>query len=364
MNNTCKILILVSLIILVILVGTIVYFCIIKNKDNFNNDEIRYFNKLPYIYLDIFIKNSKLYLICPIYNKKINIDKLKISNNNKQLKLYNNFYSEEVNSVCEIIIYNIENKMNYLFDINYLNYNKLVEVNNNLISKEKKGIAITTLFKWDYKLFDIFYNYYTKQGISHFYMYYNDKLNNHIISFFNRPNVTLIEWNFIHRNHSKNRHQSYNSGYKSIHKHHAQTTQLHDALYKYGKDNYEYMIFCDLDEYINIPNIKIIDYVYRDNNKNIDCFKIDNYFADTLDYKIPDKLPYRIKINDNNINLLKTKCIYKTKNIKLISIHYPIKFEIEKYNILRSKEVKMLHFQNFNSKNFIDHKTNTIFYVK
>jgi GR25 family glycosyltransferase involved in LPS biosynthesis len=66
MNNTCKILILVSLIVLLILVGTIVYFCIIKkdNFNNFNND-----NFIIYITHYLPLKERKQNIIKQLFNK-------------------------------------------------------------------------------------------------------------------------------------------------------------------------------------------------------------------------------------------------------------------------------------------------------
>jgi hypothetical protein len=46
------------------------------------------------------------------------------------------------------------------------------------------GHEATTLFKDDFKLIHVFYNYYLKQGIEHFYLYYNGKLTDLIIKEF------------------------------------------------------------------------------------------------------------------------------------------------------------------------------------
>ena len=43
-------------------------------------------------------------------------------------------------------------------------------------------------------------------------------------------------------------------------RHHAQLGQIHHAIYYYGKDICDYMIFCDLDEYLFIPNNSIIEF--------------------------------------------------------------------------------------------------------
>jgi hypothetical protein len=78
MNYNCKILILVSLICLLILVGTIVYFCILKNKENL---EDKYINNKKNIKICIlitgFAPRSFKYTYKSIENNIINILKNK-----------------------------------------------------------------------------------------------------------------------------------------------------------------------------------------------------------------------------------------------------------------------------------------------
>ena len=180
------------MILLLILITIIILIILILYKNDkifFNNinDNNKNFLTYPYIYFDIFLKNNKLYLICPIYNK--NIYKYK-NGSNVQILIFNN-----------IITNNNTNTFNIIFN------NKLKQIKlTNYITKLKDDIAITTLFKNDYKIFKLWYEYYKKQGIKHFYLYYNNKLTNDIINIFNYPDVTLIEWNYIYMNFGKNRH--------------------------------------------------------------------------------------------------------------------------------------------------------------
>jgi hypothetical protein len=51
--------------------------------------------------------------------------------------------------------------------------------------------------------------------------------------------------------------------------HHAQPGQIQHALYKYGKNEYTYMIFNDLDEYMHIKNKKLIDIINESNYDSI-----------------------------------------------------------------------------------------------
>ena len=87
----------------------------------------------------------------------------------------------------------------------------------------KYTLTITTCFKDDYELFPMWYDYYTKQGVEFFYMYYNGKITDEIKELFDKPNVILHEWDF-----------NYWSPY--AHRlHYAQMGQLQHALHKYGK---------------------------------------------------------------------------------------------------------------------------------
>jgi hypothetical protein len=86
-------------------------------------------------------------------------------------------------------------------------------------------LAQTTLFKDDIHLIEIFYNYYTKQGVEKFFLYCNKKITSKIRSLCNNKNIKLIKWKFHYWN--------INCDYK----HHAQLGQMHHAMYNMGKMN-------------------------------------------------------------------------------------------------------------------------------
>lgn len=349
-----KIIYFIFCIIIILLIVILSHFCI--------TNHFRNFNELPYVYLSLFIKNNKLYIISPIYNNIIK--NINVNINNENLLINDNFHTIKKSEPCQILIMNINNNNNKncnkikKITIKYDNKSHII-YRNPIYTLMKNKIAITTLFKHDYNLFNIFYNYYLNQGISHFYMYYNGKITNDIKNYFNKPNVTLIEWNFTYQNYGNNRHYNYTSNNKSKYRHHAQPCQMHDALYQYGKDNYEYMIFCDLDEYIYFPNFKIVDFVY--NNHNIDWFKISSYYAATIDNKIPTYFPNKIMI-DNEPHSDISKNIYKTNLIKTLGIHVPVEFIIDKSKINMNDKGLLLHFQSWNNKN-TKHNCNTELFI-
>jgi len=197
----------------------------------------------------------------------------------------------------------------------------------------KKKLSITTLFKDDFALFSIFYFYYKKQGCDHFYMYYNGFLTDEIKSVFQKPDVTLIEWNY----------QYFNSGdCKYIH--HAQVGQISHALYKYGKYS-EYMIFCDLDEYLYIRDSTLINFILE--NPTVDTFGFCNRWSCTLDKGIPSVFPHTFLSSAQNKYKDRSKNIYKTSSVNYIGIHCGINFNKTEVII---KDLTMFHFFNWAKK--------------
>ena len=178
---------------------------------------------------------------------------------------------------------------------------------NNHIQNEYK-LTITTCFQGDYELFPMWYDYYTKQGVEHFYMYYNGILTDTIKDILNKPNVTLHEWCFKYWSPYDNR------------MHFAQMGQIHHALYKYGKYSSEYMIFCDLDEYLHFHNDTIINKIIS--NTNIDQIQFINCWCKRMDDTIPECFPPTFYIEDSaKLCINRGKCLYKISNINMVSVH-------------------------------------------
>lgn len=158
------------------------------------------------------------------------------------------------------------------------------------------------------------------QGVEHFYLYYNGKINNKILNILkNKKNVTLIEWNFRYWN------------YHSTFIHHAQLGQIHHAIYRYGKDLSEYMIFCDFDEYLynssfrlnKLIQSKLESYCFY----NVFCELKNNYInSNFVEIYNSDKIKL-IEIGSRN------KSIHKMDFVEYIGIHFndmDIDFEINK----------------------------------
>ena len=329
-------------------------------------------SNIKLLFFDIFYKNNKIYLIMPIYNVPAVPHHITVNINNKILKLSNSHvkdsnepiliymyeYITPPNTVIKVNI-SLVNNMLKSYDLRHIHTNMTQNIHpNNLL-------ALTTLFKHDYYLFPLFYNYYKKQGVQHFYMYYNGIITPEISKIFDKPDVTLVEWNYHYWN---------PRGVKYAH--HAQMGQMHHALYKYGKDIYEYMIFCDLDEYLHIPKNKFIESTapnltqYSDNtlkqfiiNKpDIDIFGFCNFWANTIDDSIPST-PYLPKkflaVSEPTEYLERSKNIYKVSSINTIGIH---QIGYNFYSTLSGiLDLNMYHFYKWSSKNrVIDNCVNIV----
>lgn len=289
-----------------------------------------------YIFSQIILDN-KLILIFPIYNNEISVKEFKIELDYLKLNLIKEIKKIE-NEPIHIFIYEINEELDMTdivtgtFKYNNFKQNLLLYPQ---FTTKKYNLGITTLFKDDYKLFPIFYDYYTRQGVEKFYMYYNGISTPEIKKIFNKSNVILIDWNYRYWNPNNIKYR-----------HHAQMGQIHDSLYRFAKPECEYIIYCDLDEYFYIPHHNLNEYINK--HDDIDVFEFHNYFAETLNKKIPERLPLINKIGNKHDYTVRSKNIYKSRSIDSINIHFPHKFNIE--NPKKSKEHIMLHFQSWSGR--------------
>ena len=313
-----------------------------------NYDDINSYNISGnfYLFFDIFLKDNELILICPTYISDFDETKIKIKHNNDYLILKTK--EKDIDNPVYILNYELQSEKKYeILYVEYMNESKRFILENYKTNKNnEKKLAQTTLFKNDYKLIDIFYKYYINQGVEYFFMYYNDKINDQIKELYKKNNIKLIEWNFVY----------WNPNPKLIH--HAQPCQIQHALYKYGKNEYTYMIFNDLDEYMHIKNKKLIDII---NESNYDSIQFYNFWSQTLDNNIPEEIPQQIIINNvPNGYPHRMKCINKTNSIRFNGIHYPDKYTKENPEIYHTHENMLLHFYNW-TKNGRKEEVNTIY---
>lgn len=333
--------------ILILIILIVIFFVLIflneKVIDNFIDykqyDKINSLyldNNEPFIY-DIFARNNQLVIILEnndINNLKVFIDDNELIIDNKISigdYLYILFYTININATKNINIKIMYKEKNKNFDIYHIKLDNKI-----------KKIASTTLFKYDYFIVPIYYEYYLKQGIEQFYLYYNGKLKDLSIDakYFNNNNITLIEWDYPY---GKN-----NLRY-------AQDSQLNHSYQKYGVLFYEYMLFNDLDEYIKTEdNSSIYDYINK--NNSYDTIVFHNKWSETLDKKTPCiennecKLPKEINVSSDEFNYGdRSKCIHKMNKFKTnIGLHIMHDDNyIEKPNVLINKNNILYHFYNW-----------------
>lgn len=283
---------------------------------------VLYLDKMPdfqlaenkYLFFDIFHKNNEVILICPVYTTGIDTSCLRVLHDASELVLAKK-YSEINYEPIEVLIYSFSpDKPVNTVQVKYDDIHKEFTLEH-FTSSLDKTVALTTLFKNDYKLIPMFYDYYKNQGVNKFYLYYNGALTDEIRSICALDGVVLTEWNFPYWN------DDYFCGGSKF-QHHAQLGQIHHALYRYGKKENEYMMFCDLDEYIYIPGQRISTYIY--NNPDVNVFGFCNMWANMLDNQIPEKFPSTIKVANHKKNFgERSKCIYKTESLVTMAIHTP-----------------------------------------
>jgi hypothetical protein len=167
---------------------------------------------------------------------------------------------------------------------------------------QQYDIAVTTLFKDDFYLISVFCDYYRKKGVDHFYLYYNGIINNEILALCAPEYITLREWNF-----------PYSLANDSL-QHHAQLGQIHHALHICTA---KYMIFCDLDEYVDI-NLRELT------TEPQHCFAFENRWCKTVDKTRQPEFPtdflaraYTHKYPSHS------KCMYKVSEVNVVGIHKP-----------------------------------------
>jgi len=294
-------------------------------------------NEDNYLFLDMFCRNNELILIIP---GTIDFSKLKIYNGEEELYLKQKKYNYH-GFLFKVIIYDLITKE--------INIDIKIEYNNDIIRHfsiqnfnfyKEKNLCLTTLFKDDYFLLNKFVNYYKKNGVENFFLYYNGKIDN--LPTKNMEDVIFIEWNYPYL--------------VDTNKAFAQNSQTLHSLYKYGIPLTDYIIYNDLDEYFFInENCKIVDIINE--NPDIDTFYFHNVWADTIE--IPKNIEDYFLELENNPNLPDTfyidltvknkgdrsKFIVKTNSIyNIVNIHSVEFYCDSEFKELINKDFLMFHF--------------------
>ena len=128
------------------------------------------------------------------------------------------------------------------------------------VMSEKYFLVLMTLFYWETNQeLQLFYNYYRKQGVEKFFMFYNGMLTNRA----DLPvydDIEYIEWDF-----------AYYYIFQERRDHHAQVQAMTTFYHKYS-NFFDFCIMCDTDEFIYIPDntiSNILKYKYSDINLSL-----------------------------------------------------------------------------------------------
>lgn len=264
-----------------------------------------------YLFHDAFINSEgELIFIVPVY--------MKSDKHFRQLKVFSNHRELQILESIEAVSYE---------PIVILRY-KLIGSDNNITvlfggqrgtlnlirppAAAVKRLSLSTLFKDDFKIFPLFYQYYRNQGVEDFFMYYNGRLTPEIRTTFNLPGVKLLEWSYHYWNKKT-----------CDFCHHAQMTQMHHALYKYGKGTSKYMVFCDLDEYLSVPHSTISSIL----GSNKDTYGFLNQWAEVVgDFRpevstLEDLKSQSLMVSSKLRYNVRSKCVHKVDSLKTLHIH-------------------------------------------
>lgn len=307
-------------------------------------DEINSFklSENKYLFFDIFCKNNELILICPVYNKGDNYyQDIKVSQTIPHTgKIFKKIEHEPiVVIVYDLSLTDTKELATITTTVTFRDKSQTYNLSHIKTTKDK-FLTHTTLCKDDYQLFTMFNKYYTSQGVEHFYIYYNnDTLPRELQQ--QTKNTTIIPWNFKYWNETSSLNDF---------KHHAQMGQMHHALYKYGKQNTEYMIFCDLDEILHIhdhPTAKTIKEYMK--LREYETFAFNHVWAQTLRKKVPKQIPttfFTGKFNEYSYGI-KSKCIHKTDRVLTMGIHSGSHYNM-KHRHIETNHCYMFHFRHWN----------------
>jgi hypothetical protein len=325
------------------------------NEKKYDKLNFFYYINDKLLFFDIFAKNNKIIIILPIYiDFNIDYDEIYLYYKDKSLINSKNITNRDFQNFELIYIKIFDfpyNETNVEIIFKYKELTLTYDLYH-FFSTLKNFLTVSTLFKNDYKLFNIYYNYYTKQGVEYFYMYYNGIINDDVKNICDKNNVLLLEWNFDYWNNNV------------IGQHLAQIGQINHYFYKYSLNQSSYIIINDLDEYMYIDNIILKDYLIN-NNKDFDYFMFQNYWCRTLDSKVEyDNFPNKIiKEKKSNGLFHRCKCIYKPDKFNLMGIHNPHRTNYN-YNNFETNNLLLLHFSNWSNENrFMNTDNSDIFII-
>jgi hypothetical protein len=368
-----------------------------QSKINSNSFQLHNFPYQRMLFADIFIKNNELILISQIYYDILfNFNEVEIIlDNNNELININKFdqilpiednTTTNTHEAYNVIKYKLpidkikKDNINTFF-IRYKNQKYLYNIIPIKNIDIKTEFTIATLFKDDHYQIPMFYNYYKKQGVTKFILFYNGNIKKVDHLLFKAPEIEYNSWNYDYYMDdvtSWEKTDEFKKRTKSANIHHAQSLLLTMIRYKYFKDT-RYLLLNDLDEYFHVPNETLITYLKRTNKT---MYQVKNYWAKLKNKIIDDTEPkgnYHFDINslksievETNPSIYENKFYERTKmiyrndamlnykgtihEIDSFNVHLPRPWIDDLYTkssplLVENDEIKMYQFLNLDDRN-------------
>lgn len=259
------------------------------------------------VIFDIFAINNELILICPYYVSNI-FSEISIECNKKIIKnpiilLYND------RDPILIVKYAITEKEDLVVKINYQKEIFYFSIYHQIVHN-KQTLVAGTLCKFDYNDIKYYYDYYLKQGCDYFIIYYNGKMPQSIKDKYEKSSLMIIDWDFIYMPNNIQKVFYY-----------AQTAQINHLLYKYAKPMFDWIISCDLDEYMHINNCILFDFI---KSTQYQCIKFENYWSELVQDKDSIESIYNTEIRKNLYSQgsdFRTKILVRSDSVDALGVH-------------------------------------------
>ena len=292
-----------------------------------------------FLFFDIFARNSQLIAIGPVYpDSFIDYSKVdfNISVDGGRVCLTQPSYQERILAVegCALWFFDIpKDCLTIEITVSYLSVTRRYSIMHYSFS-EKVSLAAAVLFSDDLRLLPTWLNWYINRGVSLFFLY---SLPNFLdcLSLPESPTVK-ISWPF--------KYLWNDSGW-----HHAQVAQLNHMLYKFAKTSCDYVLNCDLDEYVTGNSDGDMDLIVR-SKRITGAIRIENHWAHLEDFSVPEPdahgFPETIYCDCvGSGRRWRTKYLYNSEDVSLLGVH-----RVERYlsgDCDQNETMHMFHFLNW-----------------
>ena len=198
--------------------------------------------------------------------------------------------------------------------VSFGTYHKLFYLRKPPSEKNTYLFIQSTFLNTEKRIFPLFYEYYSKFSVQKQYVYYNGNLTDRLRNYFKKfPNVVLIEWNF------QLSHEPYEADVYA----HAKPGYMQHMLFKYAKQMSTYFLMTEMDEYIDVYGMNIVDIL---NRKQYDCIVFEYQEADTVESSFVSTFPSTFYVGTMKEYPSNSRCILKSSAIETMTFSQPLLF--------------------------------------